>query len=273
MTENFSEYEKWCMSELKELPGWTREFRSFYIALCAINGLLAVSSVVNNSLVITALIKTAALHKPSFILLFLLAVSDLGVGSTVQPLYIFKQVVIIRGTDHHMYCSSSLIYHSASILLTVLSFLTIAAISVDRHLAVHLRNRYAINVTKKRMRIVVFFTLALSTVPVFTVYLATNGIHIAGIVIVTCFPLCFIITAFNFIKVHQTLRRQRNIIHVCPVKTKPRRSSVEPGGPNRYAGSEIYRKASRSMTYVFGAVVLCYLPVMILHVGVERGVG
>ena len=61
---------------------------SSYIANSVLNAFLSCTAVMLNSVTIHAIRKTSSLPKPLKPLLLSLAVSDLGVGLIVQPLYI-----------------------------------------------------------------------------------------------------------------------------------------------------------------------------------------
>ena len=58
------------------------------IIKCVLNAPFMLVSIVNNTLVLAAILRTSSLRSPSAILLFSLAVSDIFVGLVVQPLYI-----------------------------------------------------------------------------------------------------------------------------------------------------------------------------------------
>ena len=61
---------------------------SSYIANCVFNALLSLTAVVLNSVTIHAIKKTSPLRKPLKTLLWILTVSDVGVGLLAQPLFV-----------------------------------------------------------------------------------------------------------------------------------------------------------------------------------------
>ena len=85
---------EFCNDISKYYPD-TNDFYSWYIALCVINGILALSAIFGNTIITCALTKTTCALSPSQILLVGLAFSDLGVGLVVQPFYISVIFILI----------------------------------------------------------------------------------------------------------------------------------------------------------------------------------
>ena len=98
--------------------------------------------------------KTSSLPKPLKTLLLSLAVSDLGVGLLVQPLYVAR---IVNPTNFF-----KTVLRITSTLFAYASFFHVVAISVDRFLAIHLHLRYQELVTHKRVVAVVISIWILS---------------------------------------------------------------------------------------------------------------
>ncbi|CAH3108691.1 unnamed protein product [Porites lobata] len=114
----------------------TGDFYSTLVANCFFNAFLLFTALVLNIITIQALRKISSFPKPLKTLLLSLAVSDLGVGLLVHPLYIAPQRLF-------------------GYLLCVASLLGITALTVDRFLAIHLHLRYQELVTHKRVVAVV----------------------------------------------------------------------------------------------------------------------
>lgn len=97
----------------------------------------------------TAIWKTSSLHEPSSVMIFLLAVTDLSVGLFLQPCYV-AYLVSILVKDFHIYNVMFHIKKQFSSLLSLMSMMTVAAISVERYLALVLHLRYDAVVTTQR---------------------------------------------------------------------------------------------------------------------------
>ena len=91
---------------------------------------LAFTSTISNAFILAAIWRTPALHTATNILVFGLALSDLGVGLLSQPLGIFLLTNRI-GKD------AVPIFQMFSGSLSAISLLTITAISVERYLDFH----------------------------------------------------------------------------------------------------------------------------------------
>jgi len=106
---------------------------------CVLNAPLMLISIVGNALVLAAIIRTPSIRSTHMIMLCSLAVSDFLVGLVAQPIYIVERLTKDRCVK---YVSLMMGYSLCGV-----SFLTIAAITVDRFLALHYHMRYATLVT------------------------------------------------------------------------------------------------------------------------------
>ena len=219
--------------------------------LTASNILLAITSTLGNTLILTALSKGSCLHPPSKILLRSLALTDFFVGILVEPLFVTSLITV-------EYKSFNLCYYVYSIgfftglLLFFVSLLTLTAISVDRLLALLLGIRYRQVVTVKRVLLVVIWF-----------WILTIGLCSAGILkdrIVTYYssiavPSCLVISVCCYLKIYQKLHHQTQI-------------HVHPGQPVGHAPLNIarYRKTVSSTLWVQFSVLACYLPLCIVIV-------
>jgi len=173
---------------------------------CLLNAALIPVAILGNALVLVAIIRTPSIRSTSMLMLCSLAVSDLLVGTIVQPFYIANHLTkgqllfLLEGTIGHSVCG--------------VSFLTITAITVDRFIALHYHLRYATLVTKSRVK----HTLASIWVFSFALlgfYLWNTRVHRAllGVIIV----ICFVVSTFCYIRIYQILRH-----HLAEIRTQQR---------------------------------------------------
>ena len=124
--------------------------------------LLSITTFVGNSLILVALHKESTLHAPSKLLYRCLATTDLLVGLVAQPLAVTYWISVVH--EHWTLCHYAVeaVYIIASVLCGV-SLLTMAAISVDRLIALLSGLRYKEIVTLKRIYIIIasFWVLCL----------------------------------------------------------------------------------------------------------------
>ena len=78
--------------------------------ICAVNVLFSFISMFANILILYALYKASSLHSPSKALLCSLALSDLGVGAIVQPLFVAYRWAQINGNLPDL-CTAAIISH------------------------------------------------------------------------------------------------------------------------------------------------------------------
>ena len=134
----------------------TGDFYSTFVANCFFNVFLLFTALVLNIITIQALRKISWFPKPLKTLLLSLAISDLGVGLLVHPVYIAGLIINIEQSANKrllytVYTAQRLFGY----LLCAASLLGITALTVDRFLAIHLHLRYQELVTHKRVVAVV----------------------------------------------------------------------------------------------------------------------
>ncbi|XP_022798793.1 adenosine receptor A2b-like [Stylophora pistillata] len=141
-------------SSSSPLAGWPQPK---IVSFATVNILLSVTAFLGNSVILVALHKESSLHRPSKLLYRCLATTDLLVGLVCQPLHATLFISWLH--KHRSLCQYAFI---ADILTTIalglVSLLTMAAISVDRLLALLLGLRYKQIVTLKRtvLRMITF---------------------------------------------------------------------------------------------------------------------
>ena len=132
------------------------------IIICILTVPTSLSATLGNLLVLISIWRTPSLHSPSNILLVGLALSDLGVGLVVQPIFFVYNIAKIKGLAC-VFCSSFSVFSIAAVLLCLASLFTVTATSLDMYIALYLHLRYKEIVTVKRI------TVILATVWVFSV--------------------------------------------------------------------------------------------------------
>ena len=238
------------LSELLCKAEFTGKVHSELIFLSVLNTFLSITAFLENTLILVALHKMTSLHPPSKLLFRNLAVTDLFVGITAEPLYVVYWMSEVRERwDVCFYAQVSGL--SASYILCSVSLSTMTAISVDRLLALSLGLRYRQVVTFKRTCVTITGFWICSIVgsssqflnPVITAWYQYTGT-----------ALCLFITFFAYIKIFFILRHNR--IHVQTPQRQP--NQAIPVNIARYT------KAVYSALWVQVTLVVCYLPVAIV---------
>ena len=137
----------------------------------------------------------SSLPKPVKTLFLSLAVSDLGVGVLVQPLYVASLVKGFKenAENNLTYKITNNMLCVTSTFLSCASFFGVTALTADRFLAIHLHLRYQELMTHRRVVAAVTSSWALSVI------LSPLGLwnpKIFFIVIGIITTICLILTAF-----------------------------------------------------------------------------
>ena len=157
------------------------------LLLCVLNVSLSYTAIMSNILTIHAVRKTSKNLKT---LLLSQAISDIGVGSVVQPLYVARMILYwSQGTENNpRYFSIMMMHITASNLFSFATIHGAMALCTDRFMAVHLHLRYQELVTHKQVVGVVILIWALSGFLSFArLWMSINFMYaILAIVISTC---------------------------------------------------------------------------------------
>ena len=227
----------------------TKGLYPILVANAVINALSSPASVVLNIITVQALRKTPSIPKTLKTLLLSLAVSDLGVGLLVQPMYVARLVMEIK--QH----SDNIVYHGVDIALTVqanilsfASYIGIVALTVDRFLAIHLHLRYQELVTHKRVVAVV------SSVWVSSGVIALLGQFSSRLILSafqgTITTICFIITGIFYCKIYAAVRHHSNQIH-----------ALQAAQNEDMVNATRVQKSALATFYVYVVFLVCYLPI------------
>ena len=218
--------------------------------LCVLNAVFSSVAVFANIIVLYALYKATSLNSTSKALLCSLALSDLGVGAVVQPLFVVYRWAQITGQLPKA-CIAGIISHIEGSHFSAVSFVTMTAISVDRLLALILRVRYQTTVTLKRV-IIVLAVIWISGGLWAETWKRDQTIY--TIISIIYIPVCFTVAFSSYFKIYLLLRKQACKMggHVVnPLKCK-RKANIM----NYFR----YKKSVVSMFYLFCAFLVSFLP-------------
>ena len=125
-----------------------------------LNNFLSYTAIMLNIVTIHAISKTSSLPDTLKTLLLNLAVTDVGVGLIVQPIYCSLLAKWLQQSGEDCNFRHAFVMISSTFCLA--SFLGVMAVSVDRFLAIHLHLRYQELVTRKQVVVVVISIWTLS---------------------------------------------------------------------------------------------------------------
>ena len=219
--------------------------QALLIANCVFNAFFSFTAITLNIVTIIALRKPVTIPRALKIFLLSLAVSDLGVGLLVQPLYITRLVMMIKENTQTLYFEITLnSFYVTGNFLIYASFFGVAALTADRYLAVHFYLRYQELVTQKRVVAVVISNWVLSAISMLFSIWIPNAV---GIISVLVESVCYLTTAFFYFKIYLAVRHHSNQIHVLQTQLS---QNNEGDMTNAAVGT----------FYVYLVFLICYLP-------------
>ena len=219
-----------------------------YVTMCVLNGLLSLTAILGNVVIIFALQKASSIPTTSRILMQSLAATDLSVGVLGHPLYI----AVIAGIRQSYGCENIheilMAFFILSASLVFVSFQMVILIGVDRFLAITLHLRYNELVTPKRVVIIVagvwIFTLSAVFIGVFCYFQAGE------MVLVVCGYVSMLLLSIIYTKVYFVARR-----HQASINNQAQVTSNLNLARNK--------NLAIKTLFVFAVFEVCYLPYLI----------
>ena len=232
-----------------------QEFFSWYVVACVLNVFLSYTAIMLNIVTIHAIRKTLALPKPLKTLLLSLAVSDLGVGLTAQPLFVAVRIMELKQNENSQTYNATYtaLLVSGNLFLFSSCFLVVVLIT-DRFLATRLYLRYQELVTHKHVLAVVI------SIWVFSAILSLMRLWIPRNIMYVLFGILEFVSALTVtllsFKTYSTARSQIIQIQVMELTVQQVAQNGE------MANVERLRKFAIAAIYVSLVFVVCYLPNM-----------
>lgn len=222
-------------------------FKTAYFVNAAVNVPFSIIATLANALVIISIWHTRSLRTPANMLLIGLALSDLGVGLFVQPFFIAYLISFAKQGTGSFTCISTAAVRITAAFLSVVSFKTVTAISVERYLSLRLHLRYEDIVTMKRVRLIlaviwlwsgIFAIVWVVYVPSYKSYGFATGI-----------VLYLVISTVAYVKIYCIARSHQRQIESQQVAADPNRLRMRRR-----------TKSACNMFLVYCVLLCCYLP-------------
>ena len=232
----------------------SEDLNSTRIANCVFNALLSCTAIMLNIITMLALRKTSSLPKPLKTFLASMAVSDIGVGLLVQPLYIaFLVMVKEQNTETETFRITQNAFNMSGNIFSYASFFGVVVVNADRFLAIHLHLRYQELVTHKRVVAVVISVWVFSAILTLILFWWIPA-NVGNIIAATIEGVCYLTTAFFYFKIYLAVRRHSNQVHAL---------QVQPQAQNKVAEASNFARLIKyavSTFYVYLVFLACYLP-------------
>ena len=212
---------------------------------CGLNVPLIFISIAGNALVLAAILRTPSFHSPSTVFLCFLAISDLLVGFVTQPVYIADNLKLNPSLHRALFVLSTL---TCGVSLGMM-----AAISVDRFIALHYHMRYVSLMSKKRA-IYTSTTLWLMGILLSglihwnkTVFLLVNAVAIC---------ICILISTFSYIRIYRIVRQRQIQIHT-------QQQAVQNVNAEGDINMMRLKKSAMNTFIYYMCMIMCYTPLLI----------
>ena len=207
---------------------------------------LTFTAAVGNILIILSFMLVSSLRTTSNYVLFGLALTDLGVGLIVHPLYILVLYRVYKNAIPD--CNIVTAYSVSTTFFAGVSLLYITFIGLDRFLAIRLHLRYPLLVTEKRVSLVqlsIWATNALLSL------VWMEGFHVYSTLGAVVIAISLVATFAVYIKIYLVVRR-----HKAQIRDQMAAQS-EQSETNRLKKQ---RRSAINTFYVFFAFLVCYFP-------------
>ena len=205
---------------------------------CVLNAPLMLISIIGNTLVLAAILRTPSLRSPSVVFLCSLAVSDLLVGLVIQPVYIANQLT----NDSLHQVMTTMAFSACGV-----SICTMTAISVDRFLALHYHMRYPDLMTTHRA---MYTSATLWLIASFLSLLSFWNMNAHYFAAAISIAICLLFSTVCYIRIYRIVRQHQLQIHV-------QQQAVDSLNIQR-------SKRSAINTFIYYiAMILCYTPLFI----------
>ena len=243
---------KFCTRTLKILSDLVQFHSAFMLACyCIFNLVFSVVAVLGNLLIIHALWKSSSVPATVKKLFLSLALSDLAVGMLPQLMLGIVMAVMLSKTSNGdsnfaSFCPVivTACYFFAFFLCSA-SFFTIAAIAVDRLLAISLHLRYHELVTSKRINMV-FIMLWLTSGVTASISIV---FPVANKIIATFQVILLLLTTVAYIRIYKVVR-----YHRIQIQSQLQLQNFEVEDLHRQ------KKSAWNALIVYVTFLFCYLP-------------
>ena len=219
---------------------------NFGVTNCFLNAPLMLISIIGNAFVLAAILRTPSLRSPSIIFLCSLAVSDIFVGLVVQPVYISDQL----SADRPLFLARRML----SLLACGVSLYTMAAISVDRFLALHYHMRYPNLMTTQRAIYTSAVIWTMSTVISCPVFWDRNIYFWLASAVGISIPL--LTSTYSYIRIYFIVRRHQLQIHA-------QKQAVESLNAEHTLNMVRSKKSALNTFIYYISMIFCYSPLFI----------
>ena len=215
------------------------------IVNCGLNVPLIFTSIAGNALVLAAILRTPSLHSPSTVFLCFLAISDLLVGFVTQPVYIADELKLNPFLREVVFALTTL---TCGVSLGMM-----AAISVDRFIALHYHMRYASLMNTKRA---IYTSATLWLVGILLSCLSHWKKTVFFLVTAVAITICILVSTFSYIQIYRIVRQHQTQIHT-------QQQAVQNLNVEGDINMMRLKKSAMNTFIYYMFMIMCYTPLLI----------
>lgn len=221
---------------------------------CVFIGLVCPCAIAANVMVFLGILRKSDLRNVYSTAILFLTTSDLLTALITMPTFLVYQGSKLTKPEKDFSCVPFVLYVFTTFLFTGLSVVTIILITLERYVAIFHPYKYRNYITKRRIAVTISVVWILWTVFITLARLSPKaGAGMYSAVAAAMLIPCILLTFFVYCKVYVLTRRVRLSI------------GHELSGP-RNAEDIQETKSSRTVAYLAGAVVLCFVPTLAIAV-------
>lgn len=222
------------------------------VTFMTVNVILSLSATLGNGLLIYTILRSQDLQTPSYLLITSLAFTNLLVGVLWHPLQIAFIAYYLQNNIRGL-CGIVSLYVFVLTLVAGISMMMVTCLSIDRYLALSLKHRYKIVVTRKRVR--VFIVMVWLTGLAWAIFLQFDLWSSTSNLLRLFFPFFVILLMISitcYTKSYRTLHIYTRQVH----------SGEEPSHlPSSYGFNVArYKKTLKTMLLLLASLLLSFFP-------------
>ena len=231
------------------LETFVQDIKHHLTLFSGFNIFLSIAAVLGNVMILDALRKESFLRPSSKLFFRCLATTDICVGVFTEPLAIYYWMSVANERWNNCRSVVASVFMIGN-TLTLVSLLTVTAISVDRLLSLLLGLRYKHIVTMERtyMAIAAFWIMSIAGAA-----MSLLNYLVYSWYVYTVITLCLVTAIFTYTKIFHTLRHHQNQVHNTLHQIPPLTLARD-------------RKAVSSALWLQLAMGVCYLPHVIVGI-------
>ena len=225
-------------------------FKELALGGIVLNIIFTLTASLGNGMIILAILSSQNLQTPSYLLITSLAFTDLLMGLVFHPLFGIANIFVIDKNIHPL-CITVEAFNFTLPFLGTLSLMMVTCISIDRYMALRLRHRYNIIVTKKRVRLLIVAVWVLAIV-----FASNTRIFPHSYVFTFIFVsiLAIVLLAVTSVCYFKSFRE----LHLYTVQVHAQQQ-------NQLAGNfdvVRYKKTLKTMLVILACILLCFVPII-----------